>query len=395
MLTSLLIMAFTPAWLAYAATPSSQKAEDALESPPLQDHLAKYQGLTVADIRFPAISAAAAQQYLRELLPQKQGQPLEGEAIRQSIHALFDTGRFADIRVEAEPGTDNRVVLVFLTALNYFVGEVRVEGAPARPSAGQIVNASKLALGTPFSNERMETALTNVKDLLEENGYYHATVVPRQTEDANTQLMNIVLTVSSGEQARVGTVTVNCDAGCVPTDVPKIAKLRPGDRVSPQRTSSALQRLRKRYQKQNRLLAQVSVAKKYYRPDVNLVDYTLNIVPGPQVDVSAEGFKLRRKVLKQNVPVFEENAVDEDLLNEGRRNLTNYLQSRGYFEARVEFQKRSDEAAGQLHIVYTIDAGVRHKLVKVEITGNHYFLADTTLRPLLQVQPAGRFLAHG
>jgi outer membrane protein insertion porin family len=396
LLTTLLVMAFLPACILYAAAgESSQQSEDVQESPPTPDNLAKYEGLKVAGIRFPAISSAVGQQHLRDLLPQKQGQPLERDGLRRSIHVLFDTGRFTDIRVEAEPAADNQVTLSFLTTLSYFVGEVRVEGAPTRPTAGQIVNASKLTLGSPFSSERMDTALANIKELLVENGYYRSTIAPQQSEDANTQLIAIVFTVTPGEQARVGTVIVNCNSGCVPADVPKIAKLRPGDRVSTQRTSSALQRLRKRYQKQKRLLVQVSVAQKTYRPEANVVDYTLNIVPGPQVDVSAEGFKLRNKILKQNVPVFEENAVDEDLLNEGRRNLVNYLQSLGYFEAAVDLQKHTDDAAGQLHIVYTINAGSRHKLVKVEITGNQYFLTNTTLRPLLQVQPAGRLLAHG
>ena len=395
-LTALLVMAFAPTRVVHAAAGApSQQGEGAQQSPPTQDNLAKYQGLNVAEILFPAISSAAGQQRLRDLLPQKQGQPLDRDAIRQSIHVLFDTGRFTDIRVEAEPASDNRVVLSFMTTLNYFVSDVRVEGAPARPTAGQIVNAAKLPLGSPFSSERMETALTNIKDLLTENGYYRASIAPKQSEDANNQQIAILFTVTTGEQARVGTVTVNCDSGCAPGELPRIAKLRPGDRVSAQRTSSALQRLRKRYQKQNRLLVQVSVANKSYRPEANAVDYTLNIVPGPQVDVSAEGFKLSHKVLKQNVPVFEENAVDEDLLNEGRRNLVNYLQGRGYFAAKVDLQKRSDDAARQLHIVYTIDAGARHRLVKVEITGNRYFLAETTLRPLLQVQSAGRLLAHG
>ena len=393
LLTTLLMMALAPACAVDAAAwPFSRQAE-AVQLP-AQDSLAKYQGLTVAEIRFPGISSAAGQQHLRDRLPQKQGHPLERDLLRASIHMLYDTGRFSDIRVEAEPAGDNQVVLSFLTALNYFVGEVRVEGAPARPSAGQIVNASKLALGAPFSNERMDTALKNIRELMEENGYYRSTITPRQSEDANTQQMTVLFTVNPGEQARVGTVTVNCDSGCVAADVPRVAKLRPGDRVSAQRSSSALQRLRKRYQKQNRLLAQVSVAKKSYRPEANVVDYTLQIVPGPKVEVSAEGFKIRHSVLKQNVPVFEENAVDEDLLNEGRRNLLNYMQGRGYFEAQVELQKRSDDAAGQLYIVYTIDAGPRHKLVKVEITGNQYFLTEK-LRPQLQVQPAGRFLAHG
>ena len=188
-----------------------------------------------------------------------------------------------------------------------------MEGAPPRPSPGQIVNASKLALGSLFSSDRLEIALTNIKQLMEENGYYRSTVAPLQSEDANTQQIAIRFTVTPGEQAHVGNVTVNCDSGCVPAEIPRITKLRPGDRVSTRRTQSALQRLRKRYQKQNRLLAQVSVAKKSYRPEANAVDYTLEIVPGPQVEVLAEGFKIRRKVLKQNVPVFEENAVDDDL----------------------------------------------------------------------------------
>jgi len=395
LLTGLLIMAIAPACAVQAAAgPFPQQGEEAQQAPPTQDNLAKYQGLTIAEIRFPAISSAAGQQQLRDLLPQKQGDRLERDGVRQSIHVLYDTGRFADIRVEAEETKDNQVVLSFATAANYFVGEVRAEGAPPRPSAGQIVNASKLALGSLFSSERIDTALTNIKQLLEENGYYLATIAPHQFEDGNTQQMAIVFTVTPGEQARVGNVTVNCDAGCVPADVAKVAKLRPGDRVSAQRTRSALQRMRKRYQKQNRLLAQVSVVSKLYRPEANVVDYTLAIVPGPQVAVSAEGFKIRRGVLKQNIPVFEENAVDEDLLNEGRRNLVNYLQGRGYFDAKVDLQKRSDEAAGQLHIVYTIHAGARHKLVKLEITGNQYFLSEK-LRPLLQVQPAGRLFANG
>jgi outer membrane protein insertion porin family len=395
LLTTLLVMAFTPVCLGHAEEAAFPQQGDATQQPqPTQDSLAKYQDLTVTGILFPTISSTTKQQQLRDLLPQKQGEPLDRENIRQSIHVLYDTGRFSDIRVEAEATASNQVVLSFLTTLNYFVGEVRVEGAPARPTAGQIVNASKLTMGTTFANDRMETALSNIKELMEQNGYYRSTVTPRPSEDAANQSIAILFTVVPGEQARVGAVTVNCGSACVPGEIPKIAKLRPGDRASAQRTRSALQRLRKRYQKQNRLLAQVSVAKQTYRPEANVVDYTLNIVPGPQVEVMAEGFKLRRSVLKQNIPVFEENAVDEDLLNEGRRNLLNYMQGRGYFEAEVDMQKHSDEAAGRLSIVYSIDAGARHKLVKVEITGNQYFLSEK-LRPLLQVQSAGKLLTHG
>lgn len=393
LLITLLVLAFAPACAVEATAGPLPQQNEAQQSPPTSDSLAKYQGRTLVEIRFPGIASAAGLKQLRDLLPLKAGQSLEREGIRQSIHTLYETGRFADIRVEAEATTENQVALSFITTPNYFVGQVRVEGGPTRPTQGQMINASKLTLGSLFSDDRLDAALTNIKELLKESGYYRSTVTPQRSEDANTQLIDIVFSIVPGEQARVGKVSVNCD-GCAVAEVPSLAKLRPGDPVSAQRTRSALQRLRKRYQKQNRLLAQVSVVDKTYHPEGNTVDYTLKIAPGPQVEVSAEGFKIRRSVLKQNVPVFEENAVDEDLLNEGRRNLLNYMQGRGYFDAKVALEKRSDEAAGRLSIIYSIVAGARHKLTKIEITGNHYFLTEK-LRPLLQLQPAGRLFANG
>ena len=53
-----------------------------------------------------------------------------------------------------------------------------------------------------------------------------------------------------------------------------MAHLHSGDPVSAQLIASALNRLRKRYQKQNRWLAQVAIAKRAYRSEANVVDYT-------------------------------------------------------------------------------------------------------------------------
>ena len=58
--------------------------------------------------------------------------------------------------------------------------------------------------------------------------------------------------------------------------------MHPGDRVTADRVSSALQRIRKKYLKQNRLLAQVSIASRIYRPDTNKLDFTFLIDPGPR-----------------------------------------------------------------------------------------------------------------
>lgn len=371
-----------------------QSAEAQSPAVLVEDAMAQYQGLTVAEIQWPDIPSAVDQKRWGALISQKVGEPLDRELIRESIHKLHATGRFADIRVEGERTADGKVSLSFITMPNYFVGSVDVRGVPNRPTAGQVVNASKFQLGDLFTRDQVERALANIKQLMQENGYYRSLVNEQEQPYPERQQINILFQINAGPQARVGNVTATGNPGYSQGQIQDIAKMHPGNAVSVQRVSTALDRLRKKYQKQNRLLAQVSVSRKSYREQQNVVDYTFDIVPGPKVQVIAEGYKIKRGVLKQNVPIFEENAVDEDLLNEGRRNLVNYLQSRGYFDAKVEQKEHADAEGNSLQIVYVIDSGARHKLIKLAFTGNKYFLTER-LRARMQVHPAARFESRG
>ena len=163
--------------------------------------------------------------------------------------------------------------------------------------------------------------------------------------------------------------------------------MHPGDRVTAARVTNSLQRLRKKFQKQQRVLAQVSIAEQKYHPESNAVDYTYLIDPGPVVVVYTQGFHVSRGVLKKEIPVYEENALDDDLLNEGKRNLLDYLQSRGHFDATVDFQKET--APDTIRVIYRIDPGPVHKLELIEITGNKIFLPENDSLSRLQIQPAG------
>src|SRR5205085_2871153 len=208
------------------------------------------------------------------------------------------------------------------------------------PSAGQVVNASKLNLGELFTREKMDRAVEIIRQLMQQNGYYRSTVTEKETEHVDTQQVDIVFHIQPGPGAHVGQVTVSGKQNYTQQQIQDIAKIHPGDQVTAARTTNALERLRKKYQKQERWLTQVRISSQVYNPRTNAVDYNFEVVPGPTVRLTVEGFKFSRGQLKQLIPVFQENALDDDLLNEGRRNILNYLQSRGYFEAKVEYQRR-------------------------------------------------------
>ena len=347
-----------------------------------------YAGHIVQSIELPGVPD---RDHLLQMLPQKSGQPLDRDQVRESIRVLFATGRFADIQAEVTPSGQD-VLLTFTAPLNFFVGAVDVEGAPSHPSYNQIVNASKLQLGELHSPGKLDRALQNVRQLMQENGYYRARVTAESTSNAATQQVNILFHITPGEPAHVGMVQVTGHSAFSQGQVQDIAKMHPGDRVTAARITNSLQRLRKKFQKQQRVLAQVSIAEQKYHPESNAVDYAYLIEPGPVVVVYAEGFHVSRGVLRKEIPVYEENALDDDLLNEGKRNLLDYLQSRGHFDASIEIHKET--APDTLRVIYRIDPGPLHKFELIEIVGNKYF-SRQMLRLRLQIQPSGKFFSHG
>ncbi len=370
-----------------AASVSSQQVSPPQTGPTALNSILRYAGEPVQSIELPGVPQA---ERLLRMLPQKSGEPLDRGNVRESIRVLFATGRFADIQAEVFPSGAG-VRLVFTTSLNFFVGAIDVDGNPARPNYNQIVNASKFQLGELYTLDKLDRSLQNIRQLLQENGYYRARVTAESTSDVSTQQLNIFFHVEAGEPAHIGEVKIVGHSSISGGELQDIAAMHSGERVTAARITNSLQRLRKKLQKRQRILAQVSIAAQQFRPESNAVDYTYLIEDGPFVVVYAQGYRISRAVIKKEVPIYQENAIDDDLLNEGKRNLLDYLQSRGHFDATVEIQKETSGDA--VHIVYQINPGPLHKFELIDIAGNKYF-SRQMLRQRLQIQPSG-FFAHG
>jgi outer membrane protein assembly complex protein YaeT len=388
-LTSLLIVMPGPSW---AASPQQAEQQRPISSSEFGT-ITPYLGLPIDQIELPGVSTEEATSLL-SATPLKTGEPLTRENLHNAMQALFATGRFADIQAEADRTDTAGVRLRFLTVANYFVGMVSIDGVSNSPSANQLASSTRLQLGELYSREKLDRALAGIQRVLEENGFHQSKVTFSEQRDQEQHQVNLTFQVVLGLRAEVGEITVEGDAGYSVEEIREIAKLHSGDGVVSSRITRALQRIRSRYQKQDRLLAQVEVASHTYRPERNTVDYALKVDRGPVVQIAAEGFKLSQRVLKKLVPIYEEGAVDDDLLNEGRRNIQNHLQTLGYFEATVSVSQHNAQDSKSLQVVYTVNPGDRHKLDAIRIAGNRFF-SDDLIRSRMQDQSAGRLFSHG
>ena len=347
------------------------------------------------DIGFRGITGANPAK-LRSLLAQRTGEPLDRDKLRSSLQTLYATGRFASLQAEAENVQQNEFTLVFVATENYFYGDINVDGTPKKtnPKAHQLIDASKLDLGYAYSREEVDRAVERMQKVLGDNGYYKSSISYQLQPNEQTRQMQVDFHVVPGPLARVGQVTLEGDTGIAPEKVRSLTKLKAGAAVKQENVTRALDRLRKNYQKNNHLEAQVSLTGRQYQPDTNAVNYIFKVEEGPTVAITTEGTKINKGELKRLVPVYQENSVDDDLLNEGRRNLRDYLQLKGYFEATVEVERHPVPVENHVNILYVIDQGDRHKLAAIKVEGNRYFDKDT-ITERMTIQASSVLLKNG
>ena len=113
------------------------------------------------------------------------------------------------------------------------------------------------------------------------------------------------------------------------------------------RLSRGSDKLRKFLVDQGYLGASVLITPQTYDPQSNRVPLKLSAETGPRVRVEVSGARLSKGKQRKLLPIFAEGAVDEDLLQEGRRNIRDYLQSQGYFNADVQLSSAVRTKAGR------------------------------------------------
>jgi outer membrane protein insertion porin family len=358
---------------------------------------AAFEGKTIAEITFSSPQPLDPKD-LDRIQPLKTGQPWHASDAAHAIDALFATGRFADIAVEAEP-SGNGVGVRFITKNVMFVGSVALEGKVVdSPNKGQAFQALNLTLGAPFRQEAVDHAVENLRTLLQNNGLYDAQITPDVRRDEQTQRVSVAVRVKEGKRAKYETPEVHgetdlSDATLLRITGWRIPVIHWWRHVSESRTRRGLQNLLKKTQGQDHLTASVDLNKQELDPQTKRVRPSVTVERGPEIEIKPVETKISKRVMKRYIPVYQERSVDHDLLVEGRRNLHDYLQSQGYYDADVEF--RVGPVTNNVQTIeYMITRGERYKLSRVILTGNKFFTTDT-LRERMFTAPASFTLRHG
>ncbi|MEO5922916.1 MAG: outer membrane protein assembly factor BamA [Bryobacteraceae bacterium] len=357
------------------------------------------EGRTVSRVEFLPADQPLPREELDRLLPVHTGAPLRMSEIREAIQKLYLTGRFSDISVDATIEGEGTVI-AFTTAPTYFVSRVSIQGEDDPPNRNQLSAATQLDLGSPFQEDAVEAAKQRILERLRANGLYDATLQHHIDLIDDTEEASIYIDVNPGKRARFGGVEISAPASQPLSPIARSGLIRatewhrglrfltlPGWRsLTENRVQVGLENLRRRLQRDDRLQARVTLDSLERDAAKNIVIPHLTIDNGPIIEVRATGYDVGKTQLRELVPIFQERAVDPALVLEGQRNLTEHMQSKGYFDAEVRYVE-SAPSLNRSVIEYQIESGSRHKLRSIVIAGNMYFDA-ATLRERMYIQPA-------
>jgi len=321
---------------------------------------------------------------LRACVTLRPGDPYSEEKIRTSAEALEKAGGFAKVQVSVVPDSSG-LRISFLLEPAYYLGVVEFFGVGKSFSYTRLLQVVDLPDEDPFDPSRLPTANEALTTFLHKNGFFQAKVHTDTKIDDAHQLVSVSFAAEMGKQARIGSLEI---VGPAVAERAKLhhsvqslraqlsgGLLKPGKVYDQERIKAATTLLKKALAKQHRLTAQVHENPPEYHPETNRVDVSFEIEVGPVVTVRAVGARLSRipflggREMTKLVPIYSEGAMDQDLVDEGQRNLTDYFQKKGFADVKVtsSIQNQPD----QIFVVYQIDRGRKHKVERILFHGNY------------------------
>jgi outer membrane protein assembly factor BamA len=387
-----------------AATALAARAESVQQSPAAPTGV-NYEGQAVSSVDMVARPGEDLDA-LRALLVQRGGEPYSNAKVQASIDSLRQTGRFGKIDVQVTPEPAG-LHLAFVLQPAYYVGVVTFLGADKRFNYGRLLQVVNFPDQEPFDETQVSEARKSLLDFFQQQGYFEAQVRTETQVDDPNRLVNIAYQVALGRHAKFGPATVKGPPAPEAARLEGVLRsfrarlkgdsIRAGRPYDPGRVQSATTYLVNYLSKQQRLANQVKVEPVHYDPETNRASVAFDVDLGPLVSVKVTGARLTKLPFSEHrtmvtlLPVFQENSVDQDLIDEGSRNLVNYFQKKGFFDVKVD--DAVNRTADRIDIVYTISKGKKHKVSDIDFTGNRHFSSSELLSHVSLKK--GGMLSHG
>lgn len=355
-----------------------------------------FRPFTVKDIRVEGVQRTDPGTVF-SYLPVKVGETLTAEKAQQALRALFATGFFKDVRLEA----DNDVLVVQVEE-RPAIAQVDFSGVSEFPleNLRRALRDIGLGEGRIFDRAVLESAEQELKRQYLSRGKYAAEVQTTVTPlERNRVAINFA--VSEGEVAKIRAIKIVGARAFAEEDLLDLFVLRtPGwltwytkhDQYSRQRLSADLEALRSHYLDQGYLDFNIESTQVSITPDRQDIYITVNIGEGEKYTVSdvriGGQMLVPQEELEALLRLGPGDVFSRQRLIESQKAIADRLGNDGYAFANANAVPEVDRERRTVAFTLLIDPGRRVYVRRINVVGNSKTRDEVVRREMRQLEGA-------
>ena len=348
----------------------------------------------IKDIRVEGIQRTEAGTVF-SYLPVKVGDTMTDEKASQTIRALFATGFFRDVTIEAEEG-----VLVVLVQERPSIAQIEFTGLREfdKETVLKAMNQIGLAEGRIFDKGLLDRGEQELKRQYLSRGRYAANVNTTVTPlERNRVALNF--SVEEGDTAKIRQISIIGNQAFSEKQLLSQMTLRtPGlltwyskaDQYSRQKLSADLESVRSYYLDRGYLEFNIDSTQVSITPDKKDIYITVAITEGPKYTVSdvklAGELLLPEAELRKLVTLKPGEVFSRARVAESTKAISDRLGNEGYAFANVNAAPDLDKEKRQAAFTFIVDPGRRVYVRRINVAGNNRTRDEVIRREMRQFE---------
>jgi outer membrane protein insertion porin family len=348
----------------------------------------------VRDIRVEGLQRTEAGTVF-QYLPIKVGDTLTDAKAAAAIKALFATGFFKDVRVEAE-----RDVMIVAVEERPAIAAIEVSGTKEIEvdAVKKAMRSTGLAEGRIFDRALVERAEQELKRLYLARGRYAVQITTTITPLERNRV-SVALAVSEGDVAKIKQISIVGAKVFSEKQLLALFGLTTGnwiswytknDQYSKPKLTADLEALKSYYLDRGYLEFNVESTQVSITPDKQDIYVTINVSEGKQYTVNevklAGDLILPEADLMKLVTLKQGEVFSGAKLNASTKKISDRLGVDGYAFANVNAQPEADKEKGEVNFTIFVDPGRRVYVRRVNIGGNTRTRDEVIRREMRQME---------
>jgi outer membrane protein insertion porin family len=355
-----------------------------------------FEPFTVKDIRVEGLQRTEPGTIF-SYLPVKVGETMNTEKAQAALRALYATGFFSDVRLEAEGD-----VLVVFVQERPAVAQIDFSGMKEfEPEAvRRVLRDNGLAEGRIFDRSVLEVAEQEMKRQYLSRGLYAAEIQTTVTPLERNRV-GINIAVNEGEVAKIRGINIVGAEAFSERELLGLFVLRtPGwltwytkhDRYARERLTADLETLRSHYQNRGYLDFAIESTQVQITPDRRDIYITINVNEGERYtvsDVQLSGQTLvPREELEKLIQLKPGDVFSRERLAASTKAISDRLGNDGYAFANANAIPSVDKEKRTVGFNIVVDPGRRVYVRRIEVAGNTKTRDEVVRREMRQLEGA-------